>query len=169
MTSPNPWTLLVYKIPSQPTRLRLQIWRKLQRMGALYLQDAVCVVPSRPDLDENMQYIAEAIAEMGGTYHLFKASTFFPEGDARLAGGFRDLADTAFEEIAKRVEAAQSALTKAAGLTALEAAEEELKRERVAYLRAKRLAYFGSDKATAVGKQLDTLRRSLDDLHRHGK
>src|SRR5579872_5914558 len=124
MTSPNPWTLLVYKIPSQPTRLRLQIWRRLQRMGALYLQDAVCVVPSRPDLDENMQYIAEAVAEMGGTYHLFKATAFFPEGDSRLAEGFHDLADTAFEEIAGRIEAARNALTAAASLTALEAAEE---------------------------------------------
>lgn len=167
--SSNSWTLLVYKIPSQPTRLRLQIWRKLQRMGALYLQDAVCIVPSRPDLDENMQYIAEAISEMGGTYHLFKATAFFSEGDTRLADGFRDLADTAFEEIAGRIEAASHALTEAANLAALEAAEEDLKRERVAYLRARRLAYFGSDKDAIAETQLDALRRALDDLHRIGK
>jgi hypothetical protein len=166
MHPPHTWTLLVYRIPSQPSRLRLQIWRKLQRMGALYLQDAVCVVPARPDLDENMQYIAEAIAEMGGTYHLFKASAFFPEGDTRLADGFRDLADTTFEEIKERIAAAQVSLTEAANLTSLEAAEEELKRERVAYLRAKRLAYFGSDKEAVVEKQLDTLRCALDDIHR---
>ena len=138
-------------------------------MGALYLQDAVCVVPARPDLDENMQYIAEAIAEMGGTYHLFKASTFFSEGDERLAAGFRALADTAFGEIAERVEAARNALTEAASLTELEAAEEELKRERVAYLRARRLAYSGSDREAAVATQLDALRRSLDEIHRNGK
>src|ERR1041385_1026342 len=98
--APNSWTLLVYKIPSQPSRLRLQVWRKLQRMGALYLQDAVCVLPSRPDLDENMQYIAVAIAEMGGTYHLFQASAFFPDGAARLGEGFRALAAAAFDKIA---------------------------------------------------------------------
>jgi hypothetical protein len=167
--TPNAWTLLVYKIPSHPTRLRLQIWRKLQRMGALYLQDAVCIVPARPDLDENMQYIAETIAEMGGTCYLFKASPFFPEEARRLADGFRDLADAAFEEIARRVERAQAALGEAASLTALEAAEEELKRERVAFLRARRLAYFGSDRETEVEERLDALRRSLDELHRNGK
>jgi hypothetical protein len=163
------WTLLVYKIPSQPTRLRLQIWRKLQRMGALYLQDAVCILPARPDLDENMQYIAESIAEMGGTYHLFHAKAFFPDGDARLAEGFQGLADATFQEIAQRIEAAQSALGEAASLTALEAAEEELKRERVAYLRARRLAYFGSKTGAEAEARLDALRRSLDDLHRNGK
>jgi DNA-binding transcriptional regulator PaaX len=167
--APNSWTLLVYKIPSQPTRFRLQIWRKLQRMGALYLQDAVCIVPSRPDLDENMQYIAESIAEMGGTYYLFKASTFFPEGAGRLADGFRDQADASFDEIARRVEKAQATLGEVAGFTALEAAEEELKRERVAFLRARRLAYFGSDREPEVEERLDALRRSLDDLHRNGK
>lgn len=138
-------------------------------MGALYLQDAVCVVPSRPDLDENMQYIAEAIAEMGGTYHLLKASPLFPEGGERLAEGFRSLANAAFEEIVERIETARINLTESASLTALEAVEEELKRERVAYLRAKRLAYFGSEKASVVEKQLDTLRHSLDNLHRNGK
>ena len=158
MHSPNSWTLLVYKIPSQPSRLRLQIWRKLQRMGALYLQDAVCVVPSRLELDENMQYIAEAIEEMGGIYHLFQASAFFTEGSERLEEGFRALADAAFEKIAWRMEAIQSAMTENASLTALEGAEEELKRERVAYLRAKRLAYFGSDKEAAAEKRLERVR-----------
>jgi hypothetical protein len=60
-------------------------------------------------------------------------------------------------------------MTKNASLTALEAAEEELKRERVAYLRAKRLAYFGSEKEDAAERQLDALRRSLDNLHRNEK
>lgn len=163
------WTLLVYKIPSQPSRLRLQIWRKLQRMGALYLQDAVCVVPARPDLDENMQYIAEAITEMGGTYHLFRASAFFPEGNDRLAEGFRVLAGTSFEKIAVRITAIEGAMSDDAGLTGLEEVEEELKRERVAYLRATRLAYFGSDKKETAEKRLDALRDSLDDTHRNRK
>src|SRR5437899_2513667 len=47
-TESQKWTLLVYRIPAQPTRLRLQIWRRLQKMGALYLQNAVCLLPSRP-------------------------------------------------------------------------------------------------------------------------
>ncbi len=44
---------------------------------------AVCLLPSRPDLDENMQYIAGDIEQMGGTYHLFAASAS-PEGACPL-------------------------------------------------------------------------------------
>lgn len=135
-------------------------------MGAFYLQDAVCVVPSRSDLDENMQYIAEAITEMGGIYHLFQAAAVFPEGDTRLADGFREQADATYQAIIGRLEAARMTLPETADLTTLETAEEELKRERVAYLRAKRLAYFGGDKSVDVEKQLDQLRRALDDINR---
>ena len=53
------WVLLVYKIPPHPTRLRAQVWRKLQRYGAIYLQNSVCIVPATSELAENMQWIAD--------------------------------------------------------------------------------------------------------------
>src|SRR5262249_28104740 len=142
--SPYEWTLLIYKIPAHPTRLRLQIWRKLQRMGALYLQNAVCLLPSRPDLVENMHYVAGAIEEMGGTCHLFSASALLPGETGRLADEFRALADSNLDEISLRLDKLHVALETAASPSALERVEEELKRERIAYLRARRLAYFGS-------------------------
>src|SRR5207247_2541547 len=93
------WALLVYRIPAQPSRLRLQIWRLLQRMGAVYLQNAACLLPARPDLVENMQYVAATIQEMGGTCHLFNARTLLPDGDSRIRDEFRDLVDGRLEEI----------------------------------------------------------------------
>src|ERR1044071_3287688 len=92
-SSHNEWILLIYRIPAQPTRLRLWIWRKLQRMGALYLQNAACILPARPDLIENMQYVADAIEEMGGTCHLFRASAALPGSTERIRYEFRDMAD----------------------------------------------------------------------------
>ena len=40
------WVLLVYKIPREPTSSRAVIWRKLKRLGALLLHDAVWVLPA---------------------------------------------------------------------------------------------------------------------------
>src|ERR1051326_1840894 len=127
------WTLLIYRIPTQPTRLRLLIWRKLQAMGALYVQNAACVLPARPDLDENMQYIAAQIEEMGGSCYLFTASLQLPGSRERLAEEFRALADSHLEEIIERLDRVSAALENAASPSALERAESELKRERVSY------------------------------------
>lgn len=163
------WVLLVYRIPNQPTRLRLQIWRRLQQMGVLYLQDAVCLLPARSDLIENMHYIAEAVEEMGGSCHLFAAKSLLPGEDERLREGFRAQADSRMEPMAERLLALRSELESAATLSELEQAEEALKKERVSYLRARRLAFFGSSKSAEVDVCLDSLRKALDSLHRMDK
>src|SRR5205823_11797398 len=108
------WTLLVYKIPTQPSRLRLQIWRKLQAMGALYVQNAACLLPVRPDLDENMQYIAAQIEERGGSCYLFSASTLLPGSGESLVEEFRAQADSALDEIIERLDRVSAALDAAA-------------------------------------------------------
>ena len=47
MEQPNgpSWVLLDYKIPREPTASRAMVWRKLKRLGALLLHDAVWVLP----------------------------------------------------------------------------------------------------------------------------
>lgn len=168
-TTSETWTLLVYRIPSHPTRLRLKIWRRLQSMGALYLQDAVCLLPSRADLDENMQYVAVSIQEMGGTAHLFAATSLLPQGTKQVKDEFCLQADIRLNEIAERLEQMQATLDSVDESGALEQIEEELKRERVAYLRARRRAYFGSTREDDVDALLDALKRSLDELYRSDK
>jgi len=39
------WFSLIYKIPSEPTRYRASVWRKVKASGAVYLQNSVCVLP----------------------------------------------------------------------------------------------------------------------------
>jgi hypothetical protein len=168
-SSQTAWTLLVYKIPTQPSRLRLLIWRKLQAMGAVYLQDAVCLLPARPDLDENMAYVANSIQEMEGSCHLFSATALLPGSNESIVKEFSEQADERLAEISARLEKVQESLDQAAAHSDLERVEQELKRERVAYLRARRLTYFGSTKEAEVDNRLDALKRALDDLYRSGK
>jgi hypothetical protein len=40
------WVLLVYKVPREPTSSRAYVWRKLKRLGALLIHDAVWVLPA---------------------------------------------------------------------------------------------------------------------------
>lgn len=165
----NDWIILVYRIPAQPTRLRLQVWRKLQQMGALYLQNAVSALPNRPDLAENMDYIAGMIEEMGGSCYLFSAKALLPGSPARLAEEFRAQSDKRMEEIAARLDEIQGCLNSAAEPDAVERIEDDVKRERVSFLRARRLAFFGGTKEEDVDVRMDHLKKALDDLYRSGR
>ena len=39
--SVHSWALLHYKIPPEPTARRVFVWRKLKRLGAILLHDAI--------------------------------------------------------------------------------------------------------------------------------
>src|SRR5215470_17625520 len=60
------WVLLVYKVPREPTAGRAMVWRKLKRLGALLLHDAVWVLPATPWTREQFQWLAVEIGELGG-------------------------------------------------------------------------------------------------------
>ena len=63
---PAAWRLLIYTIPSEPSRKRAFIWRELKKVGAVYLRDGVCALPERGSTVEAMGKIAAKIEELGG-------------------------------------------------------------------------------------------------------
>ncbi len=67
--APDHWTLLVYTVPSEPSRLRASVWRDLKRAGAVYLRDGVCALPDtpeRPDARNALADLAAKVRALGG-------------------------------------------------------------------------------------------------------
>src|SRR4051812_28750498 len=60
------WLLLHYKIPREPTSSRVYVWRKLKRLGAVLLHDAIWVLPDSPRTREQFQWLAAEITELEG-------------------------------------------------------------------------------------------------------
>ena len=81
------WTLLTYTLPSEPSARRVYIWRKLKRLGAITIFDAVWVLPDTPRTHEQFQWLAAEIQEMGGEAMFWKAQ-------AELAGQEETLIST---------------------------------------------------------------------------
>src|SRR5437660_2720062 len=63
---PRTWILLIYTVPSQPTRKRALVWRELKRIGAVYLRDGVAVLPEQPDTLDAFHSLAAKIEAMSG-------------------------------------------------------------------------------------------------------
>lgn len=154
------WTLLVYRLPPYPTRLRIQIWRKLQALGAVYLQDGVAALPSREDLDENLTYISQTVEEMGGSATVLKAGGLRQKDNDAVRERFNKAADTRMRELVGRIEALAS--PEVISPTDFARTEEELTRERFAYLKARRINHFGSELESVVESALDGARRRIE-------
>jgi hypothetical protein len=60
------WTLLIYTLPSSPSRLRASVWRDVKRAGAIYLRDGVCALPDLPAARDIFTELATRVRELGG-------------------------------------------------------------------------------------------------------
>ena len=100
----TPWVLLVYKIPREPTASRAAVWRKLKRLGALLLHDAVWVLPATPWTREQFQWLAVEIGELGGEAHLWESHLLLNGQADALVQQFQSRVDAAYQDILDELE-----------------------------------------------------------------
>jgi hypothetical protein len=98
------WVLLVYKIPREPTSSRATIWRKLKRLGALLLHDAVWVLPATPWTREQFQWLAVEIGELEGEAYLWESHLLLNGQTDALMHQFQARVDAAYQEILNELE-----------------------------------------------------------------
>jgi hypothetical protein len=97
------WLLLHYKLPPEPSALRVHVWRRLKRLGAALFQDAVWVLPNTARTLEQFQWLAAEIVEMGGEAVLWEAQPALSNRDDGLVRQFQEGTDQAYGEILKKL------------------------------------------------------------------
>ncbi|MCL5995237.1 MAG: hypothetical protein M1546_04190 [Chloroflexi bacterium] len=100
-SEPLAWMLLIYKVPTDPARKRTYVWRRLKKLGALYLQQAVALLPSRPGLAAQMQDLARRIVEFEGEVTLLTAHSASPEWEQEMIERFNRQRDEEYAELAE--------------------------------------------------------------------
>jgi hypothetical protein len=97
--APPPWILLSSRLPREPSRLRLAVWRRLKRLGAILVHDAVWILPADAKTREAFEWLADEIVEQGGTAWVWEASGLSPAQDHEAVERFRREADARYAEI----------------------------------------------------------------------
>src|SRR5215217_2276607 len=99
------WTLLIYTVPSQPSRKRATIWRELKKVGALYLRDGVATLPHSTETVRTFRAIAARVEAFEGTAIVAEQATLDAERSALL---WAQLAETRAGEYAEIAQEATS-------------------------------------------------------------
>ncbi|HEY0804504.1 MAG TPA: Chromate resistance protein ChrB [Pseudonocardiaceae bacterium] len=95
----GPWLMLIYRVPSDSSKARVAVWRDLKRLGGLYVQQAVCVLPDRPALRASLGRLRERIDELGGSSIFLTLRDVEEDARARFVAGFREQSAKAYAEI----------------------------------------------------------------------
>jgi hypothetical protein len=80
------WVLLVYRLPREPSRHRVAVWRKLRDLGALYLQDGVAALPEDAVTREQLEWLQLRVREAGGEATLWEAKPGTEAEERELVG-----------------------------------------------------------------------------------
>jgi DNA-binding transcriptional regulator PaaX len=96
------WIVLVYRVPSEPTRLRATVWRRLKALGAIYLQNSVAALPDDVASERALRKLRHEIVEMNGTAALLRSEVL--AGDAGVVGAFQAARTDEYEEIIDRCQ-----------------------------------------------------------------
>ena len=99
--TPLRWVLLSSRLPREPSRLRLGVWRRLRRLGAVLLHDAVWVLPADAKTREACEWLAEEIGEQGGTAFVWEAVSLDEPQNRDLIKRFRAEASARYAELAR--------------------------------------------------------------------
>ncbi len=140
------WLVLVYKIPREPAAGRVYVWRKLKRLGALLVHDAVWLLPATPWTREQFQWLAVEIKELGGEALVWESRMVLPGQDETLVQQFVAETDAGYQTI----------------LTTLQQAEPDLSALARQYQQLQTRDYFGSPLAEEVRAALLSARGGDD-------
>src|SRR4030095_15624659 len=105
MRAPESWLLVTASSAGAGDSLRVTIWRKLRSLGALYLQQSVCVLPARPDVQREIRRLVDRVRANGGTARVLRITFDDAREQAQVIFELQAARDDEYGEVLDRVPA----------------------------------------------------------------
>ena len=86
--TPTEWTVLAVRLPAEPSRHRVAVWRELRRAGALSLGQGVWALPATPAFEQGLDRAVALIERGEGEALLLQARGRDPAYSERLEALF---------------------------------------------------------------------------------
>jgi hypothetical protein len=83
--------------------LRVQVWRKLRSLGALYVQQSVCLLPARAEVVREVRRLTDRVRRQGGTARVLRVELVDPDERAAVIAEFNEARDAEYSELLERL------------------------------------------------------------------
>ena len=96
------WLTLLTTLPPTPTRHRVGVWRKLQRMGAVRLRGSAWILPETPATTERFQWLVQEIETFRGQATLLRVDRIDNMTEGQVTALFHRARTAEYETVTKR-------------------------------------------------------------------
>jgi hypothetical protein len=161
------WLLLSYKVPAEPAAKRVALWRRLKGMGAVYLQNGVCLLPKTDDHVRRLKMLENDIREMSGEAVILAAVALDRLQEEKVVARFKADRDDAYREFIDKCDDFESEIAKETDAlhftyNELEENDVELKKLQGWLEKIKKLDFYGGKLADDAAQRLKACENLLD-------
>lgn len=161
------WLLLTYRVPAEPTAKRVAVWRRLKSLGAIYLQNGVCLLPKSDDHARRLKMLENEIATMNGDAVILETVALDHAQEEKVVARFKADRDDQYKEFLGKcagfeAEIAKERATNKFTYAELEEEDAELKKLQVWLEKIRKLDFYGASLADEAGTRLKACEELLD-------
>jgi hypothetical protein len=166
------WLLLTYKVSPEPASKRVALWRRLKGMGAVYLQNGVCLLPKTDDHARRLKMLENDIVQMGGDAVILESLALDRMQQEKVVTRFKADRDDAYREFIDKCDDFETEIAKETAAehftyNELEENDVDLKKLQGWLEKIKRLDFYGGELAAAAGARLEVCEGLLEDYAQH--
>src|SRR6266850_8497555 len=107
--SGTPWLLLTFTLPTKRASQRVEVWRKLQRYGAVPLGNSGYLLPNSPTNQERFAWLATAVRKYAGEASVVKVQSIDNLSTPQLIGCFAEARAHEYRELIGELQKRSSA------------------------------------------------------------
>lgn len=164
-----------YKIPREPSKNRVYIWRAIKDLGAVYLQQGVALLPYEENLYEILQNLREQVNAFGGKSTLSQLSFLNSEDENSIIMEFKEQINEEYNELQNNCQRLIYELDRETEnekfqFSELQEGEEELKKLQRWYEKVRKRDYFNSESQDKAKEMLEKskyrLQQYSDDVYK---
>jgi hypothetical protein len=103
-TDDAPWLLLTFTLPTKRASQRVEVWRKLQRYGAVPLGNSGYLLPTNPSNRERFEWLAQMIRKHAGEASVVSVQSIDNLSTPQLVARFAEARSWEYEELIRDVQ-----------------------------------------------------------------
>lgn len=166
---PDAFLLISISTAGAAGSLRVAVWRKLRALGAVYLQQSVCLLPDREQVARQVRRLLARVDAEGGAGHLLTVTIPDPTEHAGLIAQFNTARDAEYAEVCERTpamlaEIATETARGRAGYAEVEESEADLHRFRSWLTKIAARDYFDAPGRAAAEHAVHQCAQALADF-----
>ncbi len=161
------WLLLTYKVPPDPATKRIALWRRLKGMGAVYLQNGVCLLPKTDDHVRRLKMLENDISKMEGECVILETVALDRAQEEKVVSRFKADRDDQYREFLGRCAGFEAEIAKEISIqkftyAELEEEDTDLKKLQGWFEKIRKIDFYGGTLAEEAAERLRACEALLD-------